>query len=325
MNAHVNIGSNADMTPTPKVTATSVALAAKVRPFYWSVRREVWENRSIYLAPLAIAAVVLLSVFIGAFRITNFTVDANTTVAAEQYRLAALVLYAVIAGILSFAAGIVGWFYCLDALSGERRERSILFWRSLPVSDTTTVLSKVVVGMAVVPLVSLIVSVALYLVMLMIGSIVLLAKGVSGFGLMANASLGQSVVVHLYAATVAILWGAPLYAWAIFVSSWARRATFLWALMVPAAIALAEYLAFGTQRFLAIVSSRFEGGIKTAFVVFPSADEKHFKFDSTLPESLFTLLDPVRFLSQPGLWIGLVIAAAFIGAAIWMRRYREPF
>lgn len=327
MNAHVNIDSNADMsgTPSPNASATSTTLAAKIRPFYWSVRRELWENRSIYIAPLAIAAVVLLSLCIFLFRRANFTFDGNVAVEAEQYRLAALVLYGVIAGVLSFVAAIVGWFYCLDALSSERRERSILFWRSLPVSDTTTVVSKVFVGMAVVPLVSLIVSLALYIVLMLIATIVLAVNGANGLRLIANASLGEALVVHVYAATVAILWSAPVYAWAIFVSSWARRGTFLWALMVPAGIALAEFLAFGTRYFLQFVGSRFEGGLETAFKISAmSADEKHFKFDSTLPESLFSLLDPVRFLSQPGLWIGLVIAAAFMAAAIWMRRYREP-
>lgn len=325
MNAHVNIDSNTDMTPSPNASATSATLAARVRPFYWSVRRELWENRSIYVAPLAIAIVMLLSLCIFLFRRANFTFDGGVAVESEQYRLAALVLYGVVAGVLSFVAAIVGWFYCLDALSSERRERSILFWRSLPVSDTTTVISKVFVGMAVVPLVSLIVSLALYIALLLIATIVLAVNGANAFGLIANASFGEAVVVHVYAATVAILWSAPLYAWAIFVSSWARRGTFLWALLVPAGVALAEFLAFGTRYFLEFIGSRFEGGIDKAFAISSmSMDEKHFKFDSRLPESLLTLLDPVRFLSQPGLWVGLALAAAFIAAAIWLRRYREP-
>ncbi len=41
--------------------AQSVAPAAvsATRPMYWSLRRELWENRSIYIAPLAAAAVFL--------------------------------------------------------------------------------------------------------------------------------------------------------------------------------------------------------------------------------------------------------------------------
>ena len=48
-------------------------------------------------------------------------------------------------------AFLVGVFYCLDALHGERRDRSILFWKSLPVSDLTTVLAKASVPCRVLP------------------------------------------------------------------------------------------------------------------------------------------------------------------------------
>ncbi|HVF16117.1 MAG TPA: hypothetical protein VNA21_04375, partial [Steroidobacteraceae bacterium] len=124
----------------------------------------------------------------------------------------------------------------------------------------------------------------------------------------------------------AILWCAPLYAWAIFVSSWARRATFLWALMPPAAVMLFEGLAFGTQKFMAIVSTRFSGGLRYAFVEDAQAfNDDEFRLEADhLPESLVSLMDPARFFSQPGLWIGIAIAIAFISASIWMRRYREP-
>jgi ABC-2 type transport system permease protein len=258
----------------------------------------------------------------------NVPISALIDIPPEQLRLGHLFTYGVISFVFAITAAIVSWFYALDALSGERRERSILFWRSLPVSDVTTVLSKVLIGMAIVPLVSLVVGIALFIVVLLLVSIVTIFNGVGGFRLLATPALGEALVVHIYVAIAAILWGAPIYAWAIFVSSWARRATFLWALMVPAAIGLAEGLAFGTQHFLTLVNSRLTGGLKYAFVESAQAlqaQEEHVKFDmSQFPESFISLMDPVRFLSQPGLWIGLVVAAALIAAAIWMRRYREP-
>jgi ABC-2 type transport system permease protein len=138
--------------------------------------------------------------------------------------------------------------------------------------------------------------------------------------------MGESIAVHVYTATAVILWCAPLYAWAIFVSSWVRRATFLWALLPPAAISLAEGLAFGTQHFSTMISQRFSGGLEYAFVASARGfDKGEFKLEpENFPDSLLSLLDPVRFVSQPGLWIGLIIAAGFIAASIWMRRYREP-
>jgi ABC-2 type transport system permease protein len=188
------------------------------------------------------------------------------------------------------------------------------------------VLSKVLIGMIIVPLVALVVGLALFIVLLLISSVVLALNDVSGTLLIRNAAFGEALVLHIYAASCAILWCAPLYAWAIFVSSWARRATFLWALMPPAAIMLFEGLAFGTQKFMGIVSTRFSGGLRYAFVEDAQAfNEGEFRLEADhLPESLLSLMDPVRFFSQPGLWIGLAIAVAFIAASIWMRRYREP-
>jgi ABC-2 type transport system permease protein len=299
-----------------------------VRPFYWSLKREVWENRSIYIAPIAVAAIMFVSALINLVSIPDGTIPFHRLleVSPHYFRIASISLYSVIVVILGITAGIVGWFYCLDALYGERRERSVLFWKSLPVSDTTAVLSKVLTGMVVVPLIALVVGIALYLVLMLLASIVLMANGVNGALLFANSAFGELLVVNVYVATVAILWSAPLYAWAMFVSSWVRRATFLWALLPPAAIGLAEGLAFNTQRFTAMIGKRLSGGIEYAFVESAHAiDTKEFRLQpENFPDSLLSLLDPARFLSQPGLWIGLVIAAAFIAASIWMRRYREP-
>jgi ABC-2 type transport system permease protein len=193
------------------------------------------------------------------------------------------------------------------------------------VSDVTTVLSKALTGMVVVPAVALVVGIALFMALLLIASVLLMVNGVSGTLLIANTPFDELLIVTLYVAIAAILWGAPLYAWAIFVSSWVRRATFLWALLPPAAIALVEALAFGTEHFLTLVGQRISGGLEYAFVESVQLLRSEDGVDwSELPPSLLSLLDPLRFLSQPGLWIGLAVAAAFIAGSIWMRRYREP-
>lgn len=328
MNAPATIETNdTSGSPAPSAQAVTAALGAKVRPFYWSLRREVWENRSIYIAPLAVALIVLVSAIINLVNIPEGAIPFHRLgeISPEYLRLGSVGLYGVISMILAVTAGIVGWFYCLDALYGERRERSVLFWKSLPVSDTTAVLSKVLTGMIVVPLVALGVGLALYFVLMLIATIVLMANGVNGSLLIANSSFGEAFVVHVYASIAAILWSAPLYAWAIFVSSWVRRATFLWALLPPAAVGLAEALTFGTQHFVTMIGNRLSGGLEYAFVESAKDINSDGEFQlENLPDSLIPLLDPVRFLSQPGLWIGLVIAAVFIGASIWMRRYREP-
>src|SRR4029077_18191344 len=117
------------------------AAMAATRPLYWSVRREIWENRSIYVGTPAADILLLLGVFISMVSLRHrmhgvWPLDSaqGRDVFATRYELAA----ALIMG----TALIVGVFYTLDALYGERRDRSILFWKSLPVSDLTAVLSK---------------------------------------------------------------------------------------------------------------------------------------------------------------------------------------
>src|SRR5437899_6524167 len=125
---------------------------AATRPFSWSVRREVWENRSIYVAPLIVAVVVLFGFLLSTIGMPERRQAVLLLDSAHQ-RAAIGAPYDVAAMMLIFTTFIAGVFYCLDALHGERRDRSILFWKSLPVSDLTTVLSKASVPLVILPLV----------------------------------------------------------------------------------------------------------------------------------------------------------------------------
>src|SRR6266498_5172194 len=152
--------------------------SAKTRPFYWSVKRELWENRSIYIAPLIVAMVVLFGFLISTGglpdrRRTVLLLDPATAHAAIEmpYNVAAIMLI--------FTAFIVGVFYCLDALHGERRDRSILFWKSLPVSDLTTVLAKASIPLVVLPLIAFAIIVVTQFIMLLISTAVLLPRGLA--------------------------------------------------------------------------------------------------------------------------------------------------
>jgi len=135
---------------------------------YWSIRRELWENRSIYIAPVA-AAVLFLFGF--AISIIRMRLHKEVLWSIDQFELAP----ALIMG----AALIVSIFYCLDALYGERRDRSILFWKSLPVSDVTAVISKLCIPILVLPLLSFVITVATQLLTLVMSSAVFAGSGVN--------------------------------------------------------------------------------------------------------------------------------------------------
>jgi ABC-2 type transport system permease protein len=296
--------------PNESQQATSTARSATL---YWSVWRELWENRSIYIAPLAVAVVFLFGFMI-------------STIGMPERRQAVLLMdpaqqrahigepYDVAAMMLIFTVFIVGVFYCLDALYGERRDRSILFWKSLPVSDLTTVLSKASIPLVILPLATFAIIVATHFVMLLWSSVVLLASGLAGTTWTRFNLLEQSLIL-LYSLIALGLWHAPIYGWLLLVSGWARRATFLWAVLPLIAIQIFEKITFGTQYCARILGHRLTGFAAEAF-----------DFQGQHKPDIHSLaqLTPGRYLSTPGLWIGLAFAAAFLIAAVRLRRYRGP-
>src|SRR5215472_249903 len=149
-----------------------VATAGVISPgrlMYWLVRRELWENRSIYIAPLAVAALFLAAFLIGLFMLPGHRMRAVMALDPAKQRAAIEQPYIVAEGLLMVTALIVTIFYCLEALHGERRDRSILFWKSLPVSDVATVLAKASIPVVLL-LLSFVATVATQLIMLLLSS-----------------------------------------------------------------------------------------------------------------------------------------------------------
>src|SRR5207249_4125035 len=193
----------------------------------------------------------------------------------------------------------VGIFYSLDALYGERRDRSILFWKSLPVSDLTTVLSKFTIPLIILPLLSFAIAVVTQFVML------LLSSGLSAGTLGARMSFFHMSLMLLYhILTVHGLWYAPLYGWLLLVSAWAPRAPFIWAFLPPFVIWGLEKIVFQTSHFLAMLQYRLTG---------PEPSTTAAQHGTVM--EIISALTLAQFLSTPGLWTGLIIAAAFLFAA----------
>jgi len=270
-----------------------IASAVTIQRFYWSVRRESWENHSIYIAPLAVAAIAVLGHLIVTLGVAVPMPDPRLL--DEPYSMA--------------AAFVVGIFYSLDPLHGERRDCSFLFWKSLPVSDLTTVLSKASIPLIVLPLFGFAIAAVTEVIEMGLTSVVRLAGGLSVTA-PSTSVLRISLLLMLYqTVTVNVLWHAPIYGWLLLVSGWARRATFLWAALPWIAICAVEKIAFNTSYCAAMLGDRFVGS--------PEAVKETGRFVDALSR-----LTPGRFLSSPGLWIGLVVAAVFLTAAVRLRRYQ---
>jgi ABC-2 type transport system permease protein len=275
----------------------------------WSIRRELWENRSIYVGPLAVAGVILVG-FAVSLAAWPARIQAASALGPGELREAVQQPFVVAALMLMSIEILVSIVYSLDALYGERRDRSILFWKSMPVSDRTTVVAKASIPILVLPFVTFVVTVGTQVVMLLIGSAALAARGVSVGALWGQLSLLDLIWINLiHLVTLhGVLW-APLYAWLLLVSAWAPRAPFLWAALPPVAIAIAERIAFNTTHFATLLGDYFFGG--------PGASgATGMTMDMLAPHSVS------HFLASPHLWLGLAVAGVMLSGAVRLRRAR---
>ena len=280
-------------------------------PFFWALRREFWEYRSLYIAPLA-AGGIFLSGFIITIghQITKMRGMAGMDAMNQRNTMASP--YDMASGLMMAVGMIVGAYYALDALYGERRDRSILFWKSLPVSDLTTVLAKASIPIILLQLLCWAVAVVLQFWMLVIQSAVMAASGENVSMLWAQLSPIQMWIMLLnHLITVHGLSYAPFYGWMLLVSSWARRAPFLWAALPVVAIGALERLIFNTSYFFLMLGDRLGGNPAVVFV-------------KDWPANPMSQLMVGHFLLSPGLWTGLIFTALCIVGAARLRRYRAP-
>ena len=284
-----------------------------IRHFAWALRRELWENRWLYAAPLCLAAVIVVGFGAYAFHLPAQMAALATLDAAGQ-RKAIVDPYGAVAGLMMIAGLLVAVIYSIDALYAERRDRSVLLWKSLPVSDVMTVLAKTCIPVLLLPLTIWAITVAVHLTMLLISSAVLMAGGQGASIVWTQVRLlsnSLSLLYHLVG--LHGLFAAPLYGWLLLMSAWAPRAPFIWAILPPVGIAFLERVALGTTRFANLLLSRLSGTLDTAT---PPAGGSFMDSMAMLPLS--------QFLTAPALWAGLAFTALLMAGMVRLRRSAHP-
>ena len=291
------------------------AVLSATRPWYWSVRRELWEYRFLYLAPVGVAAAYLLAFATGLPRHVPAVVRQASALDAMQYRDVIARPYDFAGGLMMLVGILMSIFYCSDALHDERRDRSILFWKSLPVSDWTTVLAKASIPLIVIPLITFTVAVALEWIMALLTSATLAGHGLSVSRFWSELSFFQMSLLLLYHLfTAHAIWPAPVYAWLMLVSAWARRAVLLLAALPVIVIGAVEMLLLQTSYFARMVAERLIGHIP----------DMSMGPDHMFPTNPMIHLAPVQYLLDPAVWAGLLVAAAFLALAVRLRRSHGP-
>lgn len=291
------------------------------------IRREFWEHRAFVIAPAIVAAVMLIVAIFGANDFADVHVELPSDFRLAEHHQAALA--AVLAALtLPFwiVMGVVVVFYLFDSLYADRKDRSVLFWKSLPVSDGSTVTAKLLTAAVVLPLLTFAAALATNLVVALISSVRL--SGVDGLDIWRlvwepRAWSGVHLLL-LYAVIACMLWILPVVAWLLIASAWARRAVILWAALPPLVLMYAEQKLIGTLYVARVLRDRFVGWFPAAFDEV-AASSNHVTVDGESipwPAAVTDIIDPVGFISSPGLWLGLVSAAIFLWGAVQIRRRR---
>ena len=296
------------------------------------IRRELWEHRAIFVTPLVIGTIVTLGtltalMFVGEFQNElNLAIFGAQNVAGEFERRAALTaFFGGTSWLFLLGLGVLTVFYALDALYAERKDKSILFWRSLPVTDAETVVSKLVTAVLVIPAIAIAGIIVTHLVNLVITSVWVASKGGSAgtliWGSVPFFDNWMATILVIYASAI---WMSPFLGWLLFVSAWTKRAPLMVAFLPLVLIPMIEGIFLRSAHFAEAVWGR---GAKIPLFQADINVEEFFDEDSLhLSEEMVSLLahiDLGRFFSSVDTWIGVVVCGLLTTAAIYVRRYRD--
>ena len=315
--------------------------------YKWLLKREFWEHKGgFFWTPAVVGA--LMTIFLAISMTIGITVknrhgmqingaqvtNLGQVVSPEQK---AEIVSAISQGYFGtsapmwFVMAFVVFFFCLGCLFDERKDRSILFWKSLPVSDTETVLSKALMALVGAPLITFGFAVIVSLLSLLIICIGAAASGLNLFGaVLASPAVYTAPFLVLAMLPVYIVWALPTVGWLMMVSAWARTKVFLWAVGVPVltGVLLSWFEAmfdFGIKVELFwkhIVARGLLGVVPGSWFAFAEdgalhvRDNDHLVFSDIAVQSFQTL-------ASPGAWIGVAAGVAMIYAATRIRRWKD--
>jgi ABC-2 type transport system permease protein len=313
------------------VPASSMARGGLQQTLVTLVRREFWEHRYLWIAPLATAALLVVCALFahGHIQLDGSDVG-DQPFSARQALAVSTIAQGVVFVALNLVMAVMGSFYLVDCLYAERRDRSIYFWKSLPVSDGLTVASKLLVAMVVVPLgvwvLAAVTHVALSVVFAAHSALGRLPTHLVAWNTLTWLRVEFLLLVGLI---LGVLWNAPITGYFLLVSVLARRNAIMWATIIPLLALLLERIVLGTHYLYTFIAYRMNGIWDILanhgdlnFITGQAADgNTHFNvppIDALLGELHFR----AAFLA-PDLWLGLIAAAALVYGATRIRRYRD--
>ncbi|MEJ7747578.1 MAG: hypothetical protein WKF61_12730 [Luteimonas sp.] len=336
-----------------------VAAPHATHKFKLLLKREFWEHKGGFLWAPAIAGAVflvltLLGMAVGQMALNRgadgpiivngrettvraFNMDMNALTQAMSSKEVAEMGQA-LNGSLYMAAswslivfGFVVFFYLLGCLYDERKDRSVLFWKSMPVSDSATVLSKATSALVVAPLLALGAGIVTMLLFLIFVAGFMATHGGSASTMVFGPASPLNVIGHLLAALpVYVLWALPTAGWLMLCSAWARSKPFLWAIAIPVVTGvfvswfdLMKGFDLDTGWFWSnIVGRLLIGTWPGSWLPYTDAMPNITNHGADVVMGT-ALVHTYLLLGTTQLWIGAIAGAAMIFGAIQLRRRRE--
>lgn len=318
-----------------------------VGSFVMLLKREFWEHRgSFWTLPLGIGA---FFVFVTVAVLTALTtvideidgekflltkaIGAIKDVGPEELDVIWDINLLGSSAIYHLILLFVVFFYFLGALYDDRRDRSILFWKSLPVSDTKTALSKLVAGAFLAPALWVAAIALMHLVMMVIISVLFLFSDIPVYQYLWGPADPVNIWAFMLAAYfVQAFWMLPVWGWALLASAFARSKPFLWAVAPPVLLGIVyqwisatQYLSFDIS-YWRILGERLIGGVVPLDFEIEngSLSVGTLSFDGEnvvqTPANWSSVFD--RF-THADMWWGVLFGIVCIAAAIYIRRYRD--
>jgi len=287
----------------------------------WLVRREFWENRAIWMIPAVLGGLLVLASLFGGYRVLG-AVDLATVRTVVQAGALDGMIFIVVTFFVVMS--IYSTWYLLDCLYADRKDRSILFWKSMPISDTATVACKLGTALIVIPLLYFALADLTTLIMAFIISV--RANSYVDSSLWRGGLWLQIQALWLYLIVTAAIWYLPVAAWLLVVSAWARRAVMLWSILPPLALVIAERVFLGSHVIAGQLAARLGGYFSHALQYDPGAANwitTEIGHDTiNTPVSVLRFLNAGGFFSSSDTWIGAAVGAALIAGAIQLRMRR---
>ena len=295
------------------------------------IRRELWEHRSIWLTPIVIAGVVTLGTLTALMFAGDFAHELDLAIFGAQNIAGDMERKAVLTGffvgsswLFLLGLGVLTIFYTLDSLYAERKDKSILFWRSLPVTDAETVISKLLTAVVLIPAFAIVAIIGTHIVNLIVTSIwVSIKGGDAGLLIWGSVPLLDNWLATALTVFGMAIWMSPFLGWFLFVSAYTKRSPLLMAFLPLVLIPMIEGIFFRSANFAEAVWGRgakiplFSGiDIETFF------DEGHARVSEEMV-SLLAHLDLGKFVTSIDTWIGIIVCGLLTTAAIYVRRFRD--